>query len=122
MGLLDGDIARAVRNGLKSAGMYKPATLVKVTAGSRTVGNPAAGTNPTESSVTCEGFVTTTRKQFIGGTLVESGDRVVVLFGDSLGSVIPTTRDRLTIESVTQQIVGTERDAASATYTCLCRG
>lgn len=121
MGLLDGKIAKVVRSGLKQAGMYKPATLVKSTAGTRSPGSLAAGTNPTAASYSCEGFVTTTSKLKIGGTLVEASDRVIVLLGDSL-SVVPATRDRITIESMTQNIVGVDRDAASATYTCLCRG
>ncbi len=122
MGLLDGPIAKAVRAGLKGAGMYKPATLHKVTPGTRTPGAQTAGTNPTETTQACEGFVTSTKKDKIGGTLVEKNDRIVVLFGDSLGTVTPTTRDKVTIENVKQSIVGVDRDAAGATYTLLCRG
>lgn len=120
MGLLDGVIAKAVRSGLKQAGMYKSATLIKSTAGSRTVGAETSGTNPTTTSYACEGFVTTKLTK-VAGTLVEQSDRVVVLLGDSL-SVTPATRDRITIESKTQNIVAIDRDPASATYVCLCRG
>lgn len=122
MGLLDGGIAKLVRQGLKSAGMYKPATLVVVTAGTRTVGALSGGTNPTTASVACEAIPTAITKRYIGGTLVQDTDRAVLILGDSLGTTVPTTKDKLTIEGTTQQIVGIERDAASATYLCLCRG
>lgn len=120
--LLDGAIAKAVRDGLKKAGMYKSATLTRVTPGARTVGELAGGTNPTESAQTCEGFLSSSRRLKVGATLIEQHDRVAVLLGDSLGGVIPRTGDKVTIESKTQRIVDIERDAASATYTVLLRG
>lgn len=120
--LLDGAIAKAVRAGLKSAGMYKPATLVRVSAGVRAVGELAGGRASTESSQACEGFVTSNKFVKVGGTLVEQHDRVAILLGDSLGGIVPRTNDKVTIEGKTQRIVDVDRDAASATYTVLLRG
>ncbi|RPH64982.1 MAG: hypothetical protein EHM89_00135 [Acidobacteria bacterium] len=114
-------IKQAVGSALSSAGMTKAATLIRVTPGTRTVGQPSAGTNPTTTSVTCQGLVKSTTKEKIGGTLVEKTDRVVMLFGSSLGDVAPATKDRITIEGLTQNVVGVDRDPAGAVFECLCR-
>lgn len=109
-------IARKMRR------VSKPAVLIKVTAGTRTAGSPAGGTNPTEASYAARGWVTTTRKEKIGGTLVEQNDRVVALLGATIASAqVPTTKDKLTILSKTQRIVGVDVDLANAVYVCLCR-
>jgi len=115
-------IKAAVGAGMTNAGMTKAATLIKTTSGVRTVGQLSAGTNPTTTSYACKGLVKTTSKDKIGGTLVEKTDRVVMLFGQSLGDVVPATKDRLTIDGATQSIVGIDTDPAGAVHTCLCRG
>ncbi len=117
---LEGGIAKLVLRGLKAAKLTKPATLIKVTAGTRT--DSSAGTKPTEASFAALGFVDSTSRVQVGGTLVETNDRVVALIGASIaGSQVPTTKDKVTIEGSTVRIVGVERDPAAAMYTLLTR-
>lgn len=109
-------IAGIVKRELPKAGATEAATLHRITPGTRTAGSLIDGTNPTETDVTCKGFVSTTKRDRIGGTLVESGDRVVVLIGLS---VEPRVKDAITIDSTRQRIVSIEGNAAA--WTCLCR-
>lgn len=115
-------IKNAVGAGMKGAGMTKAATLIRSTPGTRTVGALTAGTNPTTTNVPCLGLVRNTTRDEIAGTLIEKNDRIVMLFGKSLGDVVPTAKDRITIEGVSQVIIAVERDPAGAVFTCLCRG
>lgn len=97
------------------------AILHKVTAGSRT-GNLTGGTNPTEADKTCKGFIDSKNKEKIGGTLVDDGDVVVVLIGDSVQDLaVPTTTDKVTIEGTKYSIKGLDVDPARATYTLVCK-
>lgn len=114
-------ITRLVGSQLKKAGMTIPATLVVVTPGTRTAAQLTAGTNPTETSVTCRALVITWKRQLLGATLVQQGDRVVMLFGAFLGTAVPKTGDKITCEGVTSRIIDIDRDPASATYSCLTR-
>lgn len=94
--------------------------LTSIVAGTRT-GNLTGGTNPTETSHTCKGFIDSQNRKSIGGTLVEDGDIVVVLIGDSISpAVVPKGQDKITIEGSTYRIKGLDRDPAAATYTCVC--
>ena len=116
------DISGIIKNAL--AGQLLAATLHKKTPGTRT-GNLTGGTNPTETNYACEGFIDSQSKKAIGGTLVEAGDVVVVLIGDTIDSgaaaSAPQTGDQVTIESNTYHIKGLDRDPAAATYTLLCK-
>lgn len=97
------------------------ATFIKVTPGTRT-GNNTGGTNPTETNSTCKGFIDTQGKVSVDGTLVEDGDVVIVLIGDSISpAAVPESEDKVTIESVTYRIKVVDRDPAAATYTMICR-
>lgn len=119
---LEGGIAKQVARGLRKAGMTLPATLIKVTAGTRTPGAISAGTNPTETSHKARGFVPKKTAKKIGGTIVEENDRIVALLGATLASgVVPTSKDKLTIDGETLRVMAVETDAAKAVYTCLCR-
>lgn len=94
--------------------------LTSIVAGTRT-GNLTGGTNPVETSHTCKGFIDSQNRKSIGGTLVEDGDIVVVLIGDSISpAVVPKGQDKITIEGSTYRIKGLDRDPAAATYTCVC--
>lgn len=120
--LLEGGIAKMVYRGMKAAKMTVPATLIKVTVGTRTPGSLAAGTNPTETSFPAKGFEPQVKAVKIANTLVEEGDRIVAIFGASLTSgVFPTTKDKITIGGETLRIVAVETDAAKAVYTALAR-
>lgn len=97
------------------------AILHVVTAGART-GNLTGGTNPTEVDKTCKGFIDEQDLERIGGTLVEAGDVVIVLIGDSIQDLaVPSTKDKVTIESKKYHIKDLDRDPAAATYTLLCK-
>lgn len=113
-------IAKQVAKGLKSAGMTKPATLIKKTPGTRTAGQVSGGTNPTSTNYTCRGLVITWKRVMLNATQVQASDRVVMLLGATL-SVVPAIGDLVTCEGVTSRIVDIERDAASATYNLLTR-
>lgn len=122
MGLLDGKIAKQVAKAIKQAKLDKPAVLIVVTKGVRTAGHIGEGTNPTETSFACRGFVSTWRRTMLGHTIVQSTDRVVKLLGASIrGGMAPAIGGKITIERVTSRIVDIERDPASAVYACLTR-
>lgn len=122
MGLLDGKLAKIIGPAMKKAGLDKPATFIKVTPGPRTPGSLSSGTNPTETSYVCRGFVSDYSSDDINGTLVTKEDRKVILFGDKLfGLVSPTDGDKVTIEGTTFRVIRAERDPASATWTLQAR-
>jgi hypothetical protein len=84
-------------------------SLINFTRGTRT-GNNTGGTNPTSVATPGKGFIDTTERQTVKGTLVVAGDVIIQLVGDSLvaaagGLAVPTVDDH-----------------AAAMYTCLCRG
>lgn len=115
-------IAKQVGGAMKKAGMTKAATLIVVTAGTRTPGAVSAGTNPTTTNVKARGLVVQWKRKLLGETVVQKTDRVVMLFGSLIaGGAVPKVSDRITIEGSTGTIVDIERDAASATYQCLTR-
>lgn len=115
---LAGEINNALGSGLLAA------TLIKVTAGTRTTGTQAAGTNPTTSSYTCRGFIESYSQYELAGTMVLAQDKKIGLLGASIsgGTVFPEGGDRVTIEGATYEIVGVpQRDPAGALYICQCR-
>jgi hypothetical protein len=96
------------------------ATLIAFTTGTRTGGQPTAGTNPTSVSYPCKGFIDTQASRDLTGTLVADGGKVVVLIGDTIssGAAAPSLNDHITIEGTTYVISVIDRDPAAATYTC----
>lgn len=84
--------------------------------------DPTAGRQPTETVVACKGFIDSKGKENIGGTLVEDGDVVIVLLGDTIngGQLAPKVNDRVRIEGKTYRVRGLDRDPAAATYSLLC--
>lgn len=105
-----------------------PATLKKFTPGVRTPGNVTGGTNPTDASFPCRGFIDSQAVRFQDGTLVRAGNKVIVLIGDTINNGDPTSApapgDEITIESVAYKIPEDghiDRDPAAATYTCEVR-
>lgn len=95
--------------------------LTITTPGTRT-GNLTGGTNPTETTHTCKGFIDSKNRSSVGGTLVEDGEEVVVIIGDSISpAAVPSTEDKVTIESVVYRIKRLDRDPAGATYTLVVR-
>ncbi len=112
------------------------ATLIKITAGTRTPDAQSAGTNPTSTSYTCKGWVASFESTQIDGIMVKSEDRMVALLGGSLADgIAPEVNDKITIEdppetgiTVTFRIVGggkdglgVKRDPVGAVYKCHAR-
>jgi hypothetical protein len=110
-------IASILGNALPSAGVTESATLTRSTPGTRTPGALAEGTNPTTTSYSCKGFVSSESFESIDGTIVERGDKVVCLIG--LGAVKPKATDTITIDSQTLKVTAVE--GTVAIWTCLCR-
>lgn len=98
------------------------ATLIKVSPGTRTPGNLTGGTQPTTASYSCKGFTDTLDKNRLDPSLVEDGDVLVVLIGDSIASSqVPNPGDRVTISGITYNIVQVTSDPALAVYNCVGR-
>ena len=97
------------------------AVLTVFTAGTRT-GNLTGGTNPTSTTHTCRGFIDTQDRESVGGTLVDDGEVLINLVGDSISpAAVPKGEDQITIESATYRIKKIDRDPAAAPYTCVCK-
>ena len=99
------------------------ATLVVVTPGTRTPGNLSGGVNPTETNRTGKGFIDNYDDNAIDGTMVQMGDRKIVLITGTFGTpeIAPKRGDKITIEGTTYNVVRTKRDPAAATFTCQAR-
>lgn len=115
------DIAKIIKDEIGPGVL--PATLIKVTPGTRSASDPTAGTSPTQQSFSCRGFIDTQALRNIDGTLVEDGTKKIVLIGDTIdgGNTAPDTGDQITIEGTTYSIERVNRDPAAATYTCIAR-
>jgi len=125
MGLLDGDLATLVADALVGADLTKPATLIKVTAGTRTPGALSAGTNPTTQSFTAQGIEQNLLGLQMSGTLIAGVTAAIRLFGATIaGGQVPVPGDRIAIGGKTYTIVdkGVSRDSAAASYLCQCSG
>lgn len=105
---------------VKKAGLALPATLIKVTQGTPTPGNLIGGTNPTETSYTCDGLIEAYTALELTNTLIQANDRKIVLFGASL-FVTPATDDKVTIDGNTYRIIAVARDTLKAMWTLQAR-
>lgn len=110
------DIAGTVSSAVAAAGGVTPATLIKRTPGTRTSGNPAAGTNATEIRIPCQAIV--------DGSDAEA---VITLLGASIiyqgARVVPEAGDAIEVRGRTMEIgERPEADPAAATYTCKAAG
>lgn len=127
------DIAGLVADSIASAGGVLDVTLTKVSRGTRTPGNLAAGTNPTTADHPCKGFFDDRQllklrgvKDEGGSSLVRRGDRALVILGATLpAGVQPEPSDVATVQDDQTETVTVdriiERDPAAATYVCHCR-
>lgn len=98
-------------------GQLVPLTLHSVTPGTRNPSDPTAGTAPTTVDVTSEGIVDSYRESQIDGSLIQQGDKQILILGQPLGDVVPKPSDRVTIEGRSYSLIRVERDPAVATYT-----
>src|SRR5262249_25683645 len=117
---LNGGIAKMVAKALNASKMTKPATLTKLTPGTRTTAS--GGTNPTSVDYACRGFVEDYGPGLIDGTLITAQDRKVSLIGATIRGAVPEPNDHVTIEGATYVIQRVTRDPAAAMYTCQGRG
>lgn len=103
-------------------GQLLSATLTKVVRGTRTPEGLTGGTQPTETPYAAQGFIDSKNRKDIDGSLVEAGDVIVVLIGNSIASSqVPELGDKVTIESNSYWIKGLDRDPDAAAYTMLCK-
>lgn len=126
MSLLD-DIRKAVDKGLKSAGLFRNATLTKFTPGSRTPGAENSGTNPTSLTYPCRGMLSGYDANTIAlsGTLINSEDRKITIIGGSLpAGVVVDKNDKIAIQDAdgvtkTYRIVSSpDVDEAGGAFIC----
>lgn len=118
------DIAKTVRNAVKSAGDLESLTLNKITAGTRTSGQLTGGTNPTSTAYTGKGIVYD--GQGAGnepGETTRSTVRIVGILSESLSAaVVPEANDTVTISGSTYRITNVRTDPADAMYLCEVAG
>ncbi len=111
------DIAKLVADNIAAAGGVLDVTLTKTTPGTRTAGSLAAGTNPTTTGYACKGFIEDRTQSNRPGSLVQSGGKVVSIFGATLDTgVVPAPTDTVTIEGSTFTVLEVGRDPAAAVY------
>lgn len=117
---LQGGLASELAKGLRAARMLRPAVLIRPVSTMRIPGAVSQGTNPQPTSYAAEGFLSSTRKQFIGGTQVITGDHVITLIGLGL-AVDPQAGDKVSIDGVTRRVVGVDVDGGRAAFVLLTR-
>ncbi len=111
------DIAGLVNSSIAGAGGVRPGTLTKTVPGSRTVGDPTAGTNPTTTSHSFSGFAET-REARRPGQVGASSMAVVTVLGASVSpAAVPEVNDTATIDGVVYVLVELlSGDPAGATF------
>lgn len=117
-GLFGVNIA-SVLNQAMGGGLFSTG-LTKVVAGTRNPADPTAGVPSVYTTYIGRGFVEMYAERDIMESLVEQGDRKIILLGASL-SAVPQTNDKLLIEGDEFRILRVTRDPAAATYTCQAR-
>lgn len=114
------DIAKLIFDNMN--GQLLDCTLHVVTAGTRTPGDLGGGTNPTEADKTAQGFIDSKNRRDVAGTLIEDGEVIIVLIGNSIqDEAVPKVGDKVTIEAKKYNIRALDRDPAAATYTLVCK-
>ena len=99
------------------SGGLLPATLTRLTISSRDSADLSAGVRPTGTEHSARGFVDTYKDGRIDGTIIQKGDRIVTLIGDSIQPLaVPQINDLVTIEGKQYTILDVKRDPAAATY------
>lgn len=122
MGLLDGDIASLVSEGLEAADLPLDLTLTRTTAGTPDPDQPWVAVSDTETAYSCRGFEDTYSAYYLANQLVQEGDRRIMIIAESL-SVTPQPGDRITSRGEIFTIVGpVKADPARALWECQCRG
>jgi len=103
---------------------FGPLTLTKVTAGTRTPGSLAGGTNPTSTDYPCKGFEETKRSGYQPDSSARASFLTISILGATLpAGVVPMAGDRITSKGVMYTIGsdGVQRDPVGAMYVCAVR-
>jgi len=96
--------------------------LQKRSVANRVAGSLTSGKKVSFRSFTCRGILSAYAEDRIDGTNVKSGDRKVLILGDTLPKgVVPQPGDRIQAEGSTFTIIEVGRDPDAATYTCQVR-
>lgn len=121
------NIAEILESAVSAAGGLRPATLIKVTPGTRTAGSLADGTNPIRVRYQTQGIVEPTSKGDWNGQAWDMTRRetvTVTLLGAPLtrAGAVPESGDLVEIEGATYALGQVTRDPAAATYSCTAAG
>lgn len=109
------NVAGLVASSIARAGGVHTGTLSRKTAGVRTPGSLAKGTNPTTVTYTFKGFREVSEDRRSGSTVSATGS-VVTILGATL-PVVPLVGDVVTIDGATLTLTELkERDPAGASY------
>lgn len=119
--LFGADIAGALNAAL---GPLMPVVkLLKTVQGTRNPNDPSAGTTPGTQTYNGRGILDSYRTSQIDETIIQQGDRKVLILGNSIPSgIVPETGDMVEAEGRVFTVVAVERDPDAATYTCQVRG
>jgi len=120
------DIAGILADVFTSQAPLLDATLHRREAGTtRDPNNVTAGiAGETVTDFPCTGFIDDYQDKEIDGTLIQVGDRRILLLGNTIagGTVRPERKDQITIEGQVHTILRITRDPDAATYVCQTRG
>lgn len=100
--------------GPKLAQMY----LIKVVPGTRDTTDPSAGLPLTRRTVPCKGILEDFKLSQIDGTIIQKGDRMALILGDTLPKgIVPEANDEFKAEGKVHTVVGIPtRDPDAASY------
>lgn len=117
------DIAKLVATSIAGAGGVLDATLIITANGTRNPSDLTAGTNVTETSYPCKGFVDEYGTKNAKGDLVHQVEWKVSLLGATLPEgIVPVPSARVTIDGGDLTIIGpVSADPAEALYTFKAR-
>jgi hypothetical protein len=101
-------------------------TLTRVTPGTRTPGDPAAGNNPTTTDYPCKGRLGMKKSTVVqGNTLVRTQSLVITILGATLPTgITPRVNDTIVRNGVTYTITtdgAVNPDGLGAVYDCSVR-
>jgi len=110
------DIQAEIAKGFK--GQLLPLTLIRLAAGTPTLGSLTSGTNDVETLHAGEGFVEGTSDK-APGTLVKGATAVVSIIGGSLPvGIEPAASDRVVIDGGEYELLKVDTDPAKALFEC----
>ena len=122
MKLFGVDVAKEVAKAIRPSDVPS-ITLRQYAAGVRDPLNLSGGLNRSYTDYVSRGVVSDyTEREIADATSVAAGDKRVLILAQPLGDAVPRKDDELVTPDGTLRIVRVERDPASASYECQCRG